>query len=82
MTTKQDIEKWISQAEAKHTHMIVVCDTYDWSDFPVYVAEGEDVREKANSYQNFTNMSKVMEVYNLRKDIRPQLESHRSFNYD
>ena len=44
--TRNDIKRWLAEARAQGaTHMIVVCDTYDWEDFPVYVRPEEDVRE-------------------------------------
>lgn len=37
-TTKKIIAEWIeSGLEKKATHMIVVCDTFDHTDYPVYV---------------------------------------------
>jgi len=80
-TTKQDIAYWFKEgAEEGATHMIVVCDTFDWSDYPVYVKEGENVKEIENKYHG-KDMQKVMEVYNLKKPMKPQLEEIRSFNY-
>lgn len=43
--TRMDILRWIDQRPEDATHMIVVCDTYDWEDFPVYVTANEDVHE-------------------------------------
>lgn len=52
--------------------MIVVCDTFDHEDYPVYVSEDEDVHEKAAEYDE-CDMQKIMEVYNLSMDIEEQL---------
>lgn len=50
--------------------MIVVCDTFDWEDYPRhYVMPTEDVHKKFASY-NGSNMQKVMEVYALQKDVK------------
>ena len=77
-TTRADLSRWFDAGvEQGATHMIVVCDTFDWSDYPVYVAKNENVREKARE-----NMQKVMEVYSLTKDKTAQLGEHRAFNYD
>ena len=75
MTTRNDISAWIKRAPRGTTHMIVACDTLDWEDFPVYVKPGEDARKIAKSQE------KVMEVYDLRKPIEPQLAADRAFNY-
>jgi hypothetical protein len=80
-TTKQDIREWLEQGKGSGvTHVIVVCDTYDWTDYPVFVMEGEDVRTRMREYDG-ANMQKVMEVYNLSMDMETQLDEHRALNY-
>jgi hypothetical protein len=63
--TLSDINTWWDRgaADPNYTHMIVVCDTYDWEDYPVYVSKYENVRE-VHEKHNGKNMQKVMEVYN------------------
>lgn len=78
----QDIKGWIARAQAGGaTHMIVVCDTYDHDDFPVFVSADEDVREvearmlRPNGSQTTFGgrgpqtttwcSQKIMEVYSL-----------------
>lgn len=80
MTTKEDIKVWLNRAKPEHTHMIVVCDGFDYEDYPVYVEENEDIREIEKKY-NGINMQKIMEVYNLKIDIESQLNENRAFNY-
>jgi hypothetical protein len=67
-TTIEDIQRWgevgFSQGNA---YMVVVCDTFDWEDFPVYVKPGEDLRKEHDKH-NGPNMEKVMEVYVLTED--------------
>jgi len=66
MTTREDLADWIDRGiEQGATHMIVVCDTFDYSDYPVYVKPSEDVRTVVKKY-NGVNMQSIMEVYNLR----------------
>jgi hypothetical protein len=80
-TTKADIKRWLKQGKAEGaTHVVVVCDTFDWEDYPVYVKPEEDVKEVEKKYSG-PNMQRVMEVYNLKKDLAEQLLEHRSFNY-
>lgn len=80
-TTQQLIEDWFSRKPENATHMIVVCDTYDWEDYPVYVYKGQDSREIAKKYDG-KNMQKLMEVYSYSKNLEEQLNQHRCFNYD
>lgn len=80
-TTKEDIKAWIKEGKDQGaTHMIVVCDTFDWDDYPVYVMPNEDVHKKHDSY-NGQNMQKVMEVYNLQIDTEKQMNQQRAFNF-
>jgi len=79
--SKDDLISWFKCGVAQNaTHMIVVCDTYDWRDFPVYVSESQNVREVESKYAG-VNMQKIMEVYNLNMDMNAQMAQHRAFNY-
>lgn len=80
MISTNNIKLWIKDAPKKATHMIVVCDTFDYEDYPVYVMKGQNVYEVQANYTG-KNMQRVMEVYNLKKSIKKQLDEHRSFNY-
>jgi hypothetical protein len=76
-----DIRRWFEEGVAnKATHMIVVCDTFDHEDYPVFVAPHEDVREREKAYDH-RDMQRVMEVYNLGMDMDDQLSEYRAFNY-
>jgi hypothetical protein len=80
-TTQENIRRWfVRGVEKKATHLIVVCDTFDWDDYPVYVLQNQKVHEVENEY-NGKSMQKVMEVYNLSMDIEEQLNQTRAFNY-
>lgn len=80
-TTKEDIKGWIKRGQDQGaTHMIVVCDTFDWEDYPVYVMPTENAHDKYSQY-NGPNMQKVMEVYNLSKDINKQVNQPRAFEF-
>lgn len=79
-TSKQDIQRWFERGVAdKATHMIVVVDTFDYDDYPVYVGAWESAAGKVAEY-NGKSMQRVIEVYDLRKAMQPQLDEHRSFN--
>jgi hypothetical protein len=77
---RDEIRAWFEEGVKQGaTHMIVVCDTFDHDDYPVFVAEGEDVRKMAASYDG-KEMQRVMEVYKLSADMSEQLSQHRVFN--
>jgi len=76
-----ELKSWLEAGIAKKaTHVIIVCDTFDYDDYPVYVSADEDVRKVYNSF-NGPNMQKVMEVYNLSKPIDEQMSRHRCFEF-
>jgi len=79
--TKDDIRRWVENSKSQnYDYVIIVCDQYDWSDFPVPVME-KDFEEayKANTGQH--NACKIMEVYDLKLDIESQLNERRAFHY-
>lgn len=79
--SRQDIIEWFARGlEDGATHMIVVCDTYDYEDYPVYVLPGQSVREIEDKQRG--NMQRVMEVYALHLGLNMQLNEHRAFHYD
>jgi len=80
--TYLDISAWFNKGVHEGaTHMIVVCDTYDHEDYPVYVKPGTDPRTTAQEYT--TSTQRVMEVYVLdpvRK--QSQMKELRAFHYE
>lgn len=79
-TTREEIREWLEEAKKKNaTHLVVVCDTFDYDDYPVYVHQGQDVN-KVVRIQKEQSMQRVMEVYNLSMDIEKQLSEHRAYN--
>lgn len=78
--SKADISEWFDTGKkAGHSYMIVVCDTFDYEDFPVYTGKGTFWVEY-NGYAKNESMWKIMEVYNLAVDKWQQLNQHRVFN--
>jgi len=46
-TSREQISKWFDRAkEHGATHMLVVCDTFDWEDYSVEVMPHQNVRER------------------------------------
>jgi hypothetical protein len=80
-TSVEEIKEWIDRGIRQGaTHMIVVCDTFDHEDYPVFIKPTENVVTKHAEFDG-KNMQRVMEVYNLKKPIDPQLKEHRAFNF-
>lgn len=60
----EDIAGWFERGKAqKAAYMIVVCDTFDHEDYPVY-ANATDFWTKHDAV-NGQNMQRIMEVYDL-----------------
>jgi len=57
--------------------MIVVCDTFDHEDYPVYAATAE---ECVATYKAPGEMQRVMEVYDLAADKAAQLREARAMH--
>jgi hypothetical protein len=80
--TNTDMERWLNEGKRqKATHMLVVCDSFDYEDYPVYVKKGENVREVIDRVCKPDNMQRLMEVYNLSMDIKKQLKKRTNMNY-
>lgn len=79
-TTQEDIRTWFKDGvKRKATHMVVACDTFDYSDYPVFVTTADDVATVASA-AHAANMQKVMEVYDLNMDMEAQLAEHRALH--
>lgn len=80
MTTKDDLRAWLDESQSMGaTHLLIVCDTFDWDDYPVRVMPYHNVREIAKKYDG-VNMQKIMECYDLSKDLEAQLAEPRARN--
>lgn len=78
--SKDDIRRWLRNGEQQGaTHVIVVCDTFEWEDYPVYVSSGEKVQDVIDKNAN-APMQKIMEVYNLSLNIERQLNEFRAYH--
>lgn len=63
----QITDEWIERAKKmrpKPTHIISVCDTFSYDDYPVFVLPSEDLKKKKKRYDN-VNMQRINEVIKL-----------------
>ena len=64
----EDVQGWIEEGKEKGaTHIISVCDTFDWDDYPVYVYPHDDVDQKVSEYRG-KSKQRVNEVIDLSKE--------------
>ncbi len=58
-------QRCVSHAkEQKASHIIVVCDTFDYEDYVTYVLPGQTVEEVCSNY-TWENMQKIMGIYEM-----------------
>lgn len=79
--TAQEVREWVTRAKTKKnvTHVLIVCDHFDYEDYPVEVKEEQDIREVIAKYSG-VNMQSIMELYSMKLDIEKQLREHRSWH--
>lgn len=66
VTTVAEIKSWFDQAVAESAgYMIVVCDTFDHSDYPVFCKDDAAVLDRYAYYCLDAPMQKIMEVYDV-----------------
>ena len=66
--TRKDVDRWIATAKKMGAkHIISVCDTFDWDDYPAYVMPNENLEERKKEY-NGVNMQKINEVITINED--------------
>lgn len=71
------ITGWVEAGyENGSTHVVVVCDMHDWTDYPVYVRPGQNVMDVING------SGRVMEVYNMSMDKASQLAERRAWHVE
>ena len=81
-TTRSDIVRWFEEGiKQEATHLLVVCDRFDYFDFPAYVYSGEQPQEKIDDW-NSQEFYRVMEVYALHLDMDTQISERRSWHLE
>lgn len=79
-TRRQDIEGWLRRAEINGaTHVIVVCDTFDHEDYPVFVKPGTTIETEISRVNN-ASMQRIMEIYNMSLPWEEQLAERRAYH--
>lgn len=76
MTTKAEIDDWFDRGvKQRAAYMLVVCDTFDHEDYPVFVMDAAACLAK---YKAPGEMQRVMEVYDLGADKGEQMRERRA----
>jgi hypothetical protein len=78
-TSKEDIRAWLERGKGVASHLIVVCDTFSYEDYPSWVYPDQSVLEQITKYQN-AGMQRVMEVYSYELPLEEQLNENRAWH--
>lgn len=79
MTDQKDIKRWLDEGQKKGaSHVIVATDTFDHTDYPVYVIPPNAIEIALQSAGG--DFTRIQEVYNLAMPIAAQLREVRAFN--
>jgi len=63
--TGKDVDFWIKMAKKdKMKYIISVCDTFDYSDYPVYCKDDKELKKKEKQYRN-ENMQRINEIITI-----------------
>jgi hypothetical protein len=63
ITSVEQLREWFEEGQRDgHKFMLIICDTFDWTDYPVYTVSRDAAKDRA---ENPGEMQKVMEVYDL-----------------
>jgi sugar phosphate isomerase/epimerase len=66
--SREDVDRWIRTAKKMGAkHIISVCDTFDWDDYPVYVMPDENLEERKKDY-NGVDMQRINEIITINED--------------
>ncbi|MDD5710857.1 MAG: hypothetical protein PHV43_02030 [Candidatus Colwellbacteria bacterium] len=77
-TTVSLIRSWLEQAKENGAiYVIVACDTFDWSNYPVEVGPEDDFYKQHDELDG-KNMQMIVEVYDLSMDLDAQLAERRA----
>jgi hypothetical protein len=80
-TSRADISRWFDEGVNQGaSRLIVVCDTFEYEDYPLYVKTDAEFDTKFAQY-NGINMQIVMEVYDLNADKAEQMVELRTFRF-
>jgi hypothetical protein len=72
-TSMETLRKWFDQGKSIGcAHMLVVCDAYNYEDYPIYVESGRDPLVVASERCSSGNMQQLMECYALHKPFDEQ----------
>ena len=66
--SREDVDRWIDTAKKQNKKFIIsVCDSWDYTDYPVYCKDEEELNKKKPNYDGI-NMQRINEVITIKED--------------
>lgn len=63
--TKEEVEGWISKAKKEgFKYVISVCDTFDYTDYPVYCYDDKELEDNKKYYSE-ASMQRINEIIEI-----------------
>jgi hypothetical protein len=73
MTSNNELRNWFGRGAHRKAAYMLVCDTMNAGQFPVYVDHSSAIRAVVNRYKE-TPMTSVVEVYDLQAPMEEQIQ--------
>lgn len=81
IATRAILIEWFDEGvELGAKWMIVACDTFSHEDYPAYIKDQSKFNKEFKRLNDVNKMSRVMEVYDLKKPRDAQISEPRAFN--
>lgn len=66
--SRKDVDRWIDTAKQRgYKYIISVCDTFDYDDYPVYIKDLNELKDRMDDYDG-VNMQKINEIIRINDD--------------
>ncbi len=63
--TRDDVDRWVSTAkENGNKYIVSVCDTFTYTDYPIYCMNEEDLSDAKKKYDG-KNMQRINEIITI-----------------
>jgi hypothetical protein len=74
----ETIKGWFDEAQSNgYSHMVVMVDSFDYEDYPIFVKAGEDPRAVAEASDDL-----IMECYRVELGWEVQAAEHRANHWE
>lgn len=81
--SKKDIERIVKSTDkSKYSHVLICVDNFDYSYFPKFISNTEDIYEVINDITCNNSMISIKEIYNYNQGINKQLNELRAYHIE